>query len=69
VLVTDSVVPISPILLTLMQEALSSTETSVLTRITRRYIPEDAVLHLPKRLVTYFVFCRIPDAERRQTGQ
>jgi hypothetical protein len=35
-LVTASVVPSSPILVTLMKEALSSSETSVLTRNTRR---------------------------------
>jgi hypothetical protein len=33
-LVTASVVPSSPILVTLMKEALSSSETSVLTRAT-----------------------------------
>jgi hypothetical protein len=37
-LVTASVVPSSPILDTLMKEALSSSETSVLTRTTRRNI-------------------------------
>jgi hypothetical protein len=47
--VTANVVPSSPILVTLMMKALRSSETSVLTRPTRRKIREDGILHSHRR--------------------
>jgi hypothetical protein len=56
-LVRANVVPISPILFTLIMEALSSSETSVLTRGTRRNIPKDVTLLNSCDLLTIIHVC------------
>jgi hypothetical protein len=48
-LVTANVVPSSPILVTLMMEAMHSSKTSVLSRATQHNIPEDGILHSHRR--------------------
>jgi hypothetical protein len=58
-LVTASVVPSPSILVTLMMEALSSSETSVLTRVIGRNIQEDTILHI-YRSIKFYVSSRAP---------
>jgi hypothetical protein len=55
VAITANVVPSSPILVTLMMKALSSSETSIHTGTTRRKIPEDGILlsHSRENLKSY----------------
>jgi hypothetical protein len=63
-LVTANVVPTSPILVTLMMGAIHSYDTSVLTRATRRNIPEDGILQpLEESCVVSLAWVSTPAAE------
>jgi hypothetical protein len=59
--VTANVVPSSQSLVTLMMEALRSSETLVLPRTTRRNIPEDGILQFAcgMKETDFITFCRV----------
>jgi hypothetical protein len=61
-LVIANVVPSSPILVTLMMQTIRSSETLILTRTTRRNIPEDGILQRAgnisaQNINTYIFLC------------
>jgi hypothetical protein len=65
-LVTASVVPISPILVTVMKETLSSSKTSVVTRITRHNISCRRVVLVYDWRSVLVSWCRAPSRAHDQ---
>jgi hypothetical protein len=65
-LVTANVIPSSPILVALLMEEMRSSETSVLTRVTPRNIPNDSILHSHRRenLKSYIFLLVFPTNHR-----
>jgi hypothetical protein len=51
--VTSNGSPLLLILFTLVMEATRSSETSVLTRVTQRYVPEDGIIHIAHAISTF----------------
>jgi hypothetical protein len=61
-IVTTNVVPSSQILVTMMMEALRSSETSVLTRATRRNSSQDSILQRRNMFPVRYELCfHIPE--------
>jgi hypothetical protein len=54
-LVTANIVPSSLVLFNMLMEAIRSSETPILTRATRRHIPDDGILQNYRSLLNLFV--------------
>jgi hypothetical protein len=59
-LVTGNIVPSSPIIVTLMREAIHPSKTTVLTRATQRFSPEGGCLQVTFRITRIFEFSFSP---------